>query len=95
MQQFFKVKTTRFILGIILACVAFAITIIFTEQIKAGMVFAIFFVIAGSFTIEKDAFSKKIEVTIFIMWAITTAFVTCFLSELVLNEDIVSLQCDV
>lgn len=70
---------------------AFAVTFFFTGQIKAGIVFAILFIIAGAINIEDDTLDIMTELTIYIIWFVASALVTCFLSELVLNEDITSL----
>lgn len=91
MQKVFKIKSLRFIIGLILAGVFFAITFLCVREVKAGVVFAILFIVSGAFYIDRDI-NAPTKWAIYILWALVTAFVTCFLSELALNEKILSIE---
>ena len=91
MYPFFKIKTPRFIIGIAFALTAAVITCVLTNNVKASLLFAALFVGSGCISIENTVLSSKIKLSLYSVWFIITAFVTCFLSELVLNEQIISL----
>lgn len=90
MQKVFKIKTSRFVIGLILAGVFFTITFFCVREVKAGIAFAILFIVSGAFNIDRNI-NTPTKWVIYIIWALVTAFVTCFLSELALNEKILSI----
>lgn len=84
------IKSIRFSVGIIMMMISVALNYYFIGQIKAGVVIGILFLGAGTFKVKKNVNEKALRV-IYVAWILFSAFFTCCLSQLVLNEDFFSL----
>lgn len=91
MKNYFKVRAPRVLIGVVFATVAFIVTYRFSGNLKPCIVFATLFVLFGTINVDECTWGYRTKVIIYLVWFCVSAFVTCFLSELVLNEQLFSI----
>ena len=85
-KQIVTIRSTRFYLGCFFATAAFALSLQFYDKPKAGLLFALMFVLTGAVTIPDNAIPQRYLSVVYVLWLVFTAFVTLALSQFCMNE---------
>ena len=85
-RQIIHIRSLRFVLGCILAAAALAISLLVYGKAKAGLVFAVLFIMTGAVRIPEDMIPQRLLPILYTVWLVVTAFATLALSQFCLNE---------
>lgn len=85
-KKFVKIRSVRFCLGCLFAAAAFAISVLAYDKAKAGLFFAVLFLLTGAVKIPDALIPRRGLTVLYAIWLILTAFVTLFFSQFCLNE---------
>ena len=85
-KKFVKIRSVRFCLGCLFAAAAFAISVLAYDKAKAGLFFAVLFLLAGAVKIPDTLISRRGLTVLYTIWLVLTAFATLFFSQFCLNE---------
>lgn len=90
LRDFVEIKSVKFRIGIVMMIASLALNYCLIGQIKAGIILGILFLGAGLFKVKKHINEKVLKI-IYVAWLLLSAFFTCYLSQLVLNETFLGL----
>ena len=85
-KQIVKIRSARFCLGCLFAAAAFAVSLLVYGKAKAGLFFAVLFLLAGAVKLPDSLISRRGLSVLYSVWLVFTAFVTLFFSQFCLNE---------
>lgn len=84
--SFISVGLSRLMVGLVLAAVSIALCYTLTGKLKAGMVFAVLFLLSGAIRIKEEAVSGEVRKLLYLVWLLLAAFATGFFSQLILGQ---------
>lgn len=85
-KQIIHIRSARFCLGCLFAAAAFAISLLVYGKAKAGLFFAVLFLLAGAVKLPDNLISRRGLSVLYVVWLVFTAFVTLVLSQFCQNE---------
>lgn len=85
------IRSTRFLSGLILSAVSLFLCNCVTGKWKAGVVFAVLFLLSGAIRIKDGVVEKKWLRLLYMAWLLLAAFATGFFSQMVLSLSFISI----
>lgn len=86
-----SVKSKRFLAGAMIAVVTLSICRVVTGKWKAGVVFALLFVLLGAIRFKKDALTERNTKILYFAWFLSAAFLTGWITQRILSEKFLTL----
>lgn len=86
LKQIVRIRSLRFGVGCLFAITSFTVSLYCYDNLKAGVLFAVLFILTGAILIQGELIPPHILSIIYIGWFILTAFATLVLSQFCLNE---------